>query len=296
MKEAPLVTDSHVLRRVLVVAVVGAVVLVCAGTAPAQVVSVTATATPRLVSFPTTRSAEFGLTLVTGADAASVSVEFLKPHFGHGRAGWTLGIDELGLEGPGRLRRRPPIHIELFDRPCIRGYASGLAAAGVEQIPANSTTTLVVPARLASGSPPWADTSYRLGFKVRERGRKPIRVVAAHPGRSGPQGVRIGIHVRAPWRDPQEPSARPGTPITVMGGTRPRLAHHRIAVRLHQMPFDSTRSTTTLRRLLTDSAGNYRTVFTPQQDGQYTVATTLRPQPGEPLVRDVSCPKGFALR
>lgn len=70
-----------------------ALVVVGASTASAQVISATATSTPKFATFPATDSAEFRLRLVTGANPVSpASVGFLIPAFGHGRAGWTLRL------------------------------------------------------------------------------------------------------------------------------------------------------------------------------------------------------------
>lgn len=62
-----------------------------ASAASAQVTSAEATVTPERVTFPTTRTLEYRLQLVTGPAPADVHVGFSEPGYGHGVPGrrWT---------------------------------------------------------------------------------------------------------------------------------------------------------------------------------------------------------------
>jgi hypothetical protein len=264
------------------------------GTAFAQVVSASATAKPRFATFPTTRTLEFRLRLVTGVNPASAGVALLKPRFGHGRIGTPLDLRSPTLDGPGSLRMLPSVVEAPLPRVCYRGYPEVPEEASVE-IPASSTTTLVVPARLSSTTPPWADTSLQLGFRVFQQGRKPITVRSLGPVRRGPVGVRITLRARARWHEDipsLPPTVRQGLPITLSGGTRPRLRQRPITLRYYGPGSDRQRA---LRRVRTDGSGRFSFTWTPPRRGYYGVRAVFRPPIRGSLARDTSCAQPFQV-
>ena len=247
-----------------------------------------ATVFPAELSFPETRSLEYGLRITTGAEAERlrVAVETASSFPGEGEF---LGIGVPRLEGPGTLEPGPSFH---GDPPACPLAGGGLPDrhgglyAGFEvqlSLPSRSTSTLIVPAGPGHHAP-WAGMEPRLKFSVSSG----AAILSPAPRLTGRLGVRIAFGARQPCATER---ITHGRAIAIAGTTEPAIAGQ--TVRLRFVP-PGLRRPVTLADIRVGRNGRFRHGWRPPLPGDYELGAIYRSQAPE-LADDFAAPTFFRV-
>ena len=206
--------------------------LVCACLpAPARAADPTFSASvePAAITFGTTKEVVYRLQMVNGADPEHFFVFFRRPTWGPGGPlGAPVGNLSVSIEGPGTLGRIGVLTPGLPEGTCLRGYEPWGVINTEVDLPAGSTSTLVV--RGETGAAPYfAGNDLGMAFQISPGGPSGtiggiVVVPTPKPAISGPSGVLIKLTTRAKRADGERT-------LTVIGTTRPALRNKKLQLR-----------------------------------------------------------------
>jgi hypothetical protein len=281
------------MKRVVVCALALAVGSTPTGQADVPPVSFSVTTSTRAFSYPDRLSANVTVRITTGATAQNLS-------FFPSSAPWpdrmivgrpiTFGRPELS--GPGSIGPFQVVEAQWLWPVCFRGAEpGGLTSFGVS-VPADVTTTLVVP--VVAFGPAWPDTSYTPTLSVSTgagEARQPLEVPPM--AMRGKAGVHIHMRIASSKRGHV---SRAGRPVAIFGSTDPRVAHARINVTAQSgQPGALRPGTIHIGEVRTDARGRFRIRrWVPPLSGVYQLTATY-PHPEHGFAADSNCGFRFSV-
>lgn len=249
-----------------------------------------AAVSPTTLRFPGRHTLIYELAIRTGQSAAKLRVELVRPPYDPSSATrgsallalWGSPIRLIGhvtLDGQGTVARVrvPEIPGLLALRwGCTRGYGVSAPPTYRIDVPPNSQATMRVPAR--ADVVPYADSDYRLRFRVRmaEGGRR--RQVVAPPVRlEGQTRTRIVLGRKARRRFTPMPVLARGSGVTLVGTSSPAF-HGQVVVRAVRITPGGVVAGRrfTVARVRAKAEGVFRFRFAPQRAGTYRLFARKR--------------------